>query len=417
MAKAKQTPTANCEPPTANCPAGRPTWAEIDLSALAENYRKLQALLTVASPASPSRRRRSIATRHSSFVIRHSSIPSPRLIPVIKADAYGHGAVSVARALGSTGATAFAVALVEEGMVLREARIRQEILVLEGAWPGQEAEALRRSLTLAVYAPDAVRRLDLAARAAHEPARVHIKIDTGMTRLGIPWNGMARVLEALHEARHVRVAGAFSHLACADEEDLSFTHEQIRRFRHALGKIREAGLDPGEIHLANSAGLLYCADVRRWSARPGIALYGYPPAPARSPVSFRPALCLKSRIGRIHTIPAGESVGYHRKFIAGRRTRAATIPVGYADGYRRSLTGLGRVIIRDRWADALGAVSMDTIVVDITDLPGVTAGEEVILLGSSPHCRMDAATWAELIGTIPYEILCGIGPRVPRIYA
>ena len=223
-------------------------------------------------------------------------------------------------------------------------------------------------------------------------------------------------MDAIHKTPGVLLAGVFSHLACAEEEDASFTLEQIRRFRQAVLRLQEQGIDPGELHLANSAGLLYHGPLRALSARPGIALYGYAPDPRRRPVSLSTPLSLKSRIGRIETISAGASVGYNRQFTAARTTRIATLPVGYADGYRRSLAGKGEVIVRDRMVPVLGSVNMDMIVIDVTELPEVEDGEEVILIGSSPHCRVDAATLAQLLGTSPYEILCGISARVPRLY-
>ncbi len=367
---------------------GRPTWAEIDLDALVGNYRTLATLLDVRR----------------------------RLIPVVKADAYGHGAAPVSRALSQAGATALAVAIVEEGLELRDAGISQQILVLEEAFPGQEEEIVAAGLTPALFSPDGVRRLEDAAAARSIEFSAHIKIDTGMTRLGAPWNDLAPLLGALSQAGHIRVTGTFSHLACAEEEDVRFTLEQITRFRHGLHEICKARVDPGEIHLANSAGLLYWEELRGWTARPGIALYGYPPSRQRCPVELKPVLTLKSRIGRIQTISPGESVGYNRRFIARRDTKVATVPIGYADGYRRSLSGMGRVIIRDRFVDVLGTISMDMLAVDATEVPGAAVGDEVILLGSTQNCRIDAANLADSLGTISYEVLCGISPRVPRCY-
>ena len=381
------------------------TWAEIDLRALVENYRALSALLE--SP--------SVSATQPPIVNRQSSIVN-RLIPVIKADAYGHGAVPVARALLGAGAQILAVGMVEEGIALRDAGIPAEILVLGGAWPGQEREALRCRLTPAIHSSEGVARLERAARETEAQVRVHLNLDTGMSRLGIPWDGMDPVLEALAKTTRLVLAGTLSHLACAEEEDPSFTQEQIRRFHHVVARLEARGLNPGELHLANSAGLLFHAELRAHSARPGIALYGYAPAPARCPIALQPSLSLKSTVCQIHTLSPGTSVGYNRLFVAPRVTRAATLPIGYADGYRRSLAGKANAIVRDRKVPVLGSVNMDMIVIDVTDVADVREGDEVILLGSSAGCRIDAAAWAELLGTNPYEILCGIGPRVPRIY-
>jgi alanine racemase len=268
----------------------------------------------------------------------------------------------------------------------------------------------------AVFAPEAVRRLDLAARSLAASASIHIKIDTGMARLGVPWDSMEPLGAALGKAGRLHLEGTFSHLATAEEDDPAYVLEQLGRFETALADLRHAGLDPGEIHLGNSAGVLHHKQLRRWSARPGIALYGYPPAPSRSPLLLRRALTLKTRIVRILRLEAGESVGYNRRFICSRPSRIGTLPIGYADGYPYGLKGKGRVIIRDQWVSIAGAISMDMIAVDLTDMPEVEEGEEVALLGATANCRMDAVDWADRLGTIPYEVLCGIQQRVPRVY-
>jgi alanine racemase len=370
--------------------AGRQTWVEVGLKALAENFRALASLL---SP----------------------SIGAPRIIPVIKADAYGHGMIPVARALAAEGAAVFAVGFADEGIELRQAGISQEIIVLETTWLGQEAEALQNRLTLAVDTPECVRRLEIAAGGGAS-VPIHIKVDTGMARLGVRWNAMASLLGAVRRANRVRLKGVFSHLSSADESDPAFTLEQLRRFERSLSAVRESGLDPGEIHFANSAGLLYHEPLRRWSARAGIALYGYPPDPQRSPVKLSPVLSLKTRVGQVRPLGIGEPIGYNRRYIAPRASRVTTLPIGYADGFSRRLGNRGRVIIRDKWAPVIGAVSMDMIAVDLTDLPEIREGDEVILLGSSAHCRMTALDWSHILKTIPYEVLCAIAPRVPRIY-
>ncbi len=375
----------------------RPTWAEVDLNALAGNYRELNSLLIPATSGA------------SAF--------APRLIPVIKANAYGHGAIAVARLLASRGTTMFAVAIVEEGIELRDAGITQDILVLEGAWPGQETVLLDYNLIPTLYSIEGIRRLAHAARDLQMPVPIHLKIDTGMARLGVRWDRVGELATALSGEKSIYVAGTFSHLSSADEADPSATKEQIRRFDQALDSLRAAGVDPGEIHFANSAGLLHFDSLRHWSARVGIALYGYASEAARTPITLKPVMSVKSRIEGIHEIPEGEPVGYNRRFYAKRPTKLATLPIGYADGYRRGLTGLGKVIIRNRWADVAGTISMDIIVVDITDMPDILEGEEVILLGGSRDCTMDADSWAKLLNTIPYEILCGISPRIPRIYS
>ncbi len=407
---------------------GRPTWAEVDLDALVHNYYVLCSLATpedncilrtancelkddAASPAFC----RQTATE-SQFAIRNSQFAIPRLIPVIKANAYGHGAVEAARVLASAGANAFAVALVEEGIALREAGLREPILVLEGAWPGEEAEIVRCGLAATVHSVSGIRRL-AEASSPESPVPVHLKIDTGMARLGAPWDDLGPVIEALENSPGLRLTGTFSHLACSEEDDPSYTREQVRRLETALEVIRGAAIDPGEIHLANSGGWIHHPSLRGMSARPGIALYGYPPAPERCSLELKPVMTLKTRIGCLRTIQAGSSVGYNRRFVAGITTRTAILPIGYADGYRRDMSGKAHVIIHGRPAPVLGTISMDMIVIDVSSIPEAAEGDEVILLGNSPHFRADASAWAEWAGTIPYEILCGLGSRIPRIYS
>jgi len=372
--------------------AGRPTWAEVNLNALAENYRALTSLLST------------------------STTGYPRILPVIKADAYGHGMIPVARTLAAAGVSLFAVGLVEEGVALRQAGISQDILVLGTAWRGFEETALQNNLILAVDNPECVRRLEITATNMADSVSVHIKVDTGMARLGVRWDAMEPLLTSVRKANRVCLKGVFSHLSSADERDPAYTNEQASKFEHSLTSVREAGLDPGEIHFANSAGLLYHDHFRKWSVRSGLAIYGYSPDPQRSPVKLFPVLSLKTTVGPIRSLAAGEPIGYGRMFTAARPTRMAILPVGYADGFSRRFSGRGRVIVRDRWAEIIGNVSMDMIAVDLTDLPDVREGDEVILLGSSPHCRMAAGEWADILESIPYEVLCGIAARVPRVY-
>lgn len=372
--------------------AARQTWAEVDLAALAGNYNALQSLLSRGVP------------------------DNPRIIPVVKANAYGHGMIPVARRLAEAGATMFAVGMVEEAVALRQSGIAQDILTLGTVWQGQEATALQHRITLACDHPAGIASLEAVAESRGETASVHIKVDTGMGRLGAQWDSLDPLLKAIKSAAHIRVTGTFSHLSSAEEEDRSYTQEQIRRFECALARIREFGLDPGEIHFANSGGILYHERLRGWSARTGIALYGYPPDPQRTPVRLSPILQLKTRIAAIHMLKEGEALGYSRRFRAARPTRVAILPIGYADGFNRRFSRYGKVIIRGRFADVIGAVSMDMITIDLTDMPEIPAGEEVILIGSTGGARMTAEDWAERLQTIPYEVLCALALRIPRIY-
>jgi alanine racemase len=378
----------------------RQTWVEIDLRALKNNYSKLCSLLSVTRP-----------DHAGSTALLH-----PRIIPVIKANAYGHGAVQAASALAEAGARVFAVGIVEEGVALRQAGVTQDILVMGTSWLGQEELALEHRLVLSLDSAATLESLDAAAAGLDVPAPVHVKVDTGMGRLGCRWDAIEDLLGVLKESRHVSLEGVFSHLSSADEEDPAYTRLQKTRFEHALSAVEKAGLRPKEIHFPNSAGTLYHESFRKWSCRTGIALYGYAPGEGRSTVELQPVLSFKTRVGAIRAARQGESIGYNRRFTATGTLRYATLPVGYADGFPRGLSGNCRVIIRDRWVDVIGMVSMDMITVDLTERPDVREGDEVILLGSAGSCSITADTWAQVLGTIPYEILCGIAARVPRIY-
>jgi len=334
----------------------------------------------------------------------------------VKTDAYGHGAAPVASALAEAGTKIVAVGNVEEGVSLRKAGISEDILVLGTMWQGQEDSALEHDLILSVDSAANLESLNTAAERKSTAAPVHIKVDTGMSRLGIRWDALEESLEAFKRCGSVSPAGVFTHLSSADEEDPAFTEKQILRFEGALSQIRDAGLDPKEIHCANSAGLLYHESVRIWSARTGIALYGYAPAPGRCPVKLRPVLSLKTRISSLREIPAGESIGYGRRFTATRTTRYTTLPIGYADGLPRKLSCNLSAIVRGKLCEVIGTISMDMITIDLTDRPEVREGDIVTLLGSDGDCSIGADTWAGTLGTIPYEILCGIAARVPRIY-
>lgn len=322
----------------------------------------------------------------------------------------------VASALAEAGAAVFAVGNVEEGVSLRQAGIPQDILVLSTAWGGQESTALEHRLILSIDSTESLRSLNSAAEKRTAAAPVHIKVDTGMSRLGIRWDSLQGFLDTIKRCYSISPEGVFTHLSSADEEDPAFTEKQIKRFERAISEIRDAGLSFEEIHCANSSGLLYHKSLRKWSARTGIALYGYAPDPDRCPAKLRPVLSLKTRIGSLREIPSGESVGYGRRFTATRTTRYATLPIGYADGLSRKLSCNCSVIIRGRISEVIGTISMDMITVDLTDRPDVCEGDIVTLLGSDGGCNIGADTWAGSLDTIPYEILCGIAARVPRIY-
>lgn len=365
----------------------RPTWAEVDLDALLHNL----ALV-----------RRQVGDRP--------------LLCVVKANAYGHGAVEVGRVLEEAGAAVLGVALPEEGVELRRAGIRLPILLLGGLTADQADLVIAHDLTPAVYRPDQVEALDAAGARRGVDMPVHLKIDTGMGRLGVPAAEVPAFAPRLAAARRVHLTGAFSHFAAADDPSDPFTGVQIDRFLGALAALRERGLDPPQIHLANSAAVTDHPPAWLTLVRPGIVLYGYPPSAAVAVRDWRPALSLWSRIVYMKEVPAGTPLGYGRTFVTSRPSRIASLAAGYDDGLPRLLGNRGHVLVRGRPAPIVGRISMDLTTVDVTDIPEASLGDPVVLFGRDGHTTLGAdrvAGWAE---TIVWEVLCGIGSRVPRLY-
>ena len=342
-----------------------------------------------------------------------------RVMAVVKADAYGHGAVGCARRLAVEGADWFGVALPEEGVELRAAGIAQPVLCLEGFWEGQAGALIKHSLTPVVYRLDMAEAFDSAAREAGVVADVHVKIDTGMGRLGVRHEAAAEFARAVKKFTHLRVDGLMTHFASADDAARDpFTEEQSARFRAAQDAFRAAGHEPTFIDTANSAATFAHPAARGNLVRPGGVLYGLwrdvlQRAQDGLP-EFRPVMNVRSRIILLKWIWAGETVGYGGTFAATRPTLVATVPVGYHDGYARALSNRGRVIVRDCYAPVAGRISMDLTLLDVTDVPGVERGDQVTLIGADGELSVPAEDVAELANTISYEITCGVSARVPR---
>jgi alanine racemase len=371
---------------------GRPTWAEIDLAALAHNFQ----------------------------VIRNHVGDEVKILAAVKANAYGHGAPDCARRLEREGADWFGVALPEEGLELREAGITRPVLCLGGFWPGQERLLLQQRLTPVVYRLDMLASLDQAAREANASAAVHVKIDTGMGRLGVRADQVSEFCAALTRFQNIRIDGLMTHLAAANDEDKQdFTSEQMRRFDEAVTEFRGRGFSPSLIHAANSAATFAQPRNGENMVRPGGTLYGFSkdvlPANIQTP-PLRPVLSLYSRIMLLKQVPRGEKLGYGTTFETRRDSLIATLPIGYDDGYARALSNRGRVIVRGEFAPVAGRVSMDMTLIDVTDVTGVEINDRVILLGAEGARGITAEEIGERAGTISYEITCGISDRVPRIY-
>lgn len=371
---------------------GRPTWAEIDLDALAHNYQ----------------------------LIRNQVGPDVNVLAAVKANAYGHGAVECARRLENEGADWFGVALPEEGIELRQAGISRPVLCLGGFWQGQEAACLQYQLTPVIDRLDETETFDRAARDAGITANVHLKIDTGMGRLGVRFEKVAQFCEGLKRLANIRVDGVMTHLAAADDQSLeSYTRHQLEKFEEGVRLCREHGIDPNLVHVANSAATFALAKGVGNMVRPGGSLYGFVrdvfPADIDRP-ALRPVMSLHSRIILLKQVAKGERLGYGCTFETKRESLIGTIPIGYEDGYRRALSNRGRMIVRGHFAPVVGRVSMDMTLIDVTDVPNVALDEYVTLLGSEGDAVITAEDLGELAGTISYEITCGVSHRVPRVY-
>ena len=378
-----------------NLLARRPTWAEIDLNNLAANFNQVKQRVS----------------------------PTARVMAIVKANAYGHGAVQCAGRLAREGADWFGVALPEEGIELRESGITQPILCLAGYWPGQAAACIRHGLTPVVYRLELIEALNQAAANAGVVADVHVKIDTGMGRLGIRFDQLSEFVAALSQFRNVRIDGVMTHLAAADDASCQpLTRDQIQRFDDAVLVFRDHGYRPTYLHLANSAGVYGYRESWGNLVRPGGVLYGLwrdvlglsTPSPGLLPV-----MSLHSRICLLKWVPTGETIGYGCTFEASRRSLIATVPVGYHDGYMRGLSNRAHVIVRGMYAPVVGRVSMDLTLVDVTDVEGVEVDDQVTLLGwnrENAELKIAAEDLARIAGTLSYEVTCGISERVPRVY-
>lgn len=341
-----------------------------------------------------------------------------KILAVVKANAYGHGAVEVSRELERLGADMLGVAILQEGVELRKAGIKRSILLLNGIFPGEAESVLRYDLIPVVYSIDTALEISNEADRVGKTVPVHVKIDTGMKRLGVLPGDVGEFFERLKGLGNIRVEGILSHFSTADSKDRAFMDEQIRTFSEAVNKIRSMGFSPDYIHIANSAALIR-DDLPDYlnMVRPGITLYGsYPSIWFRDKIELKPVMTLKSGIIQIKRIRKGESVSYARKFTAERDSIIGVVPIGYADGYPRHLSNLGEVIVKRKIAKVAGLVCMDLIMIDITDIPEAVVGDEVVLWGRQGDIEISADELARKAGTISYELFCRVSGRVPRVY-
>lgn len=371
----------------------RPTFAEIDLLALRHNFQAIR-----------------------------STIPArTEMLAVVKADAYGHGFMDISRELEMLGVNAFGVAFLAEGIQLRKSGIDKPILLLGGVYPGQERKCIGFNLSTIIFTMEQAQALNHAAGKLFRKAQVHLKIDTGMGRLGIPYAEAPAFLKELSRLPNIELEGIMSHFASADELDESgqhYTRLQAERFEWVLSETLKAGFMPRYVHIANSAATFMRNIPGCNLVRPGIALYGaLPSADFQGKLNLRPVMRLKSRVAMLKWVESGTTISYARRFTAGDKTLIASVPVGYADGYCRSLTNKGEALIRGQRARVTGTVCMDWIMLDVTAIKGVSVGDEVVLMGNDKQGNcIHAEELAAAAGTIPYEFFCGISKRVPRVY-
>ncbi len=373
-------------PDSKNELAAERAWIEIDTEAIAHNIRALQSCLK----------------------------PGTDLLAVVKADAYGHGAVKVATLAEQLGVKFFGVATVPEGIELRQAGIRASILVMGAVQSRAQIEAIAQWHLEPTLCNPA--QAQCFSEALSAPLSVHLKLDTGMSRLGYPWEQCTDFMQQVMALPHLHIASLYSHLATADDPDPGFMKEQQARFEEAVGRSREAGVPIPPLHLANSAGTLFSPAMHYDQVRVGLSLYGiYPGSQFESAIDLKPAMQVRARIAQIRHLPAGVGISYGHRFVTSNSCRVAVVSIGYADGVPRSLSNRMQVLVQRQRVPQLGTITMDQIIVDVTTVPNAAVGDSVTLLGQDGDRVILAEEWSQLLDTIPYEIVCGFQQRLPRI--
>jgi alanine racemase len=378
---------------------GRPVWAEVSLKAIAANLR----------------------------VIRRHVGPHPKILAVVKSNAYGLGAVPISKALQKAGVDRFGVTCGNEGIELRESGIRKPILVLTGFWPGEEKRFIEYGLTPVITRLDDVRHLQRAAKSSRglkKPLAIHVKLNSGMNRLGLFPSEIDAFAAAMADSPHLALEGTFTHFASAEDFSARQTDEQERIFRDCLSRMGALGLSPGIVHMANSGAI--CARPSTWAdmVRPGAILYGYyqtfdPPQKGqevRQKLPIEPSLSLKARIISLRDLRPGQPVGYSARFVTERPSKIATINAGYADGILRQRSNRGCALVHGRPVPLVGTVSMDLTTLDVTDVPGVQLGDVVTIYGKDGNAEIEVSDVAREIGTVTSDLLCALGRRIPRFY-
>jgi len=370
-------------------PQGRPTVCFVDLNALGWNFRQIRS--KVGSQV--------------------------KVLSMVKANGYGHGAAAISKALAAEGSDAFGVATTEEGVELRQAGICTPILVLAGAYPDQVDQFFDNSLTPVIHALASLEELDAIVHRRKKSLNVHLKIDTGMGRIGLLAAEFNSWLPKIKTLKALKIEGVFSHFSHAESVEGSYTRQQLWTFQGIVERLRAEGIFPSLVHLANSAATITLPQAYFDMVRPGLMLYGIYPSPAMaSQICLKPVLSWKTRILQLKKVPAGSSISYGQTFVTKRESFIATLPIGYADGYPRLLSNRGEVLVTGKRAPVAGRVCMDLTMIDVTDIGKIQQGDEVVLLGRQGDAEISADDMAAWADTISYEILTSIGARVPRIH-
>jgi alanine racemase len=353
------------------------------------------------------------AISHNIAAIRERIGNERRLMAVVKADGYGHGSIEVSRTALRTGADCLGVALPEEGQLLREAGIEVPILVLGLIQPSEAYKAVDSRLDQTVASFELAEALDQETQKASTRLNVHLKVDTGMSRIGAKPEDVLALVRRILKLRNLDLVGLYTHLASADKTDKTFSLRQIALFDQIIRGLHLAGIEIPQKHMANSAGILDLPDSYYDLVRPGIMIYGlYPSSEVSRSIELKPAMTFKTNISFLKTVPPGTPISYGGTFVTQRETVVATLPVGYGDGYSRLLSGRGKVLVNGLRASLIGRVCMDMSMADVTQVPNVRLHDEVVLFGDDPSVDEIATT----MGTVNYEVVCAVGKRVPRVY-
>lgn len=368
----------------------RPVWAEINLDSIEHNMKEIKRISS-----------------------------NKKIYAVVKADAYGHGALDIVPVLLKAGATNLAVAVITEAVEIRKAGVNAPILILGFTPLSFAKEILQYDIEQTVYDLEYAKELSRIAKIENKNAKIHIAIDTGMGRIGLlPNEEGFNVVREISKLSNIELEGIFTHFSTADEVDKSYSFEQLSKFNKFVGRLEDEGIKFNVKHASNSAGIIDLPEAHFNGTRPGIIMYGYYPSNEvmKGKLNLKTALTLKTSVVHVKTLPAGMYISYGRKYKTEVESKIATLPIGYADGYTRALSNKGKVIINGKLAPIIGNVCMDQCMVDVTNIGDVKVGDEVILLGEYGDTKFNADDIAEILDTINYEIICMIGRRVPRVY-